>query len=116
MELGHTIGVSYEVYRATITLHGQPHRLITFPALSSVIAIGGAITLCVQVNRFPILSSPSLLSPVAKLTTLPLSYCSHSSPYEYTASSASPTPTSDSYVFPSHPCALSVASCCLSLL
>ncbi|KAF9043376.1 hypothetical protein BJ165DRAFT_1529415 [Panaeolus papilionaceus] len=48
MELGHTIGVSYEVYRATITLHGQPHRLITFPALSSVIAIGGAITLCVQ--------------------------------------------------------------------
>ncbi|KAF9043375.1 hypothetical protein BJ165DRAFT_239503 [Panaeolus papilionaceus] len=48
MELGHTVGVAFEVYRATITLYGRPHLLITFPALSSVMALGGAITFAVQ--------------------------------------------------------------------
>ncbi|CAA7263560.1 unnamed protein product [Cyclocybe aegerita] len=48
LEIGHTIAVSYEVYRATITLYGKPQLLLTFPALSSGIAIAGAITTLVQ--------------------------------------------------------------------
>jgi len=50
LELGHTIGVSYEVYHATITLYGQPERLIKFPALGMTVAIGGLITFIVQVG------------------------------------------------------------------
>ncbi|KAJ3507834.1 hypothetical protein NLJ89_g6083 [Agrocybe chaxingu] len=48
LEIGHTIAVCYEVYRATITLYGRPQLLLTFPALSSGIAIAGAITTSVQ--------------------------------------------------------------------
>ncbi|KAF9043366.1 hypothetical protein BJ165DRAFT_1484517 [Panaeolus papilionaceus] len=48
MELGHTIGVAFEVYRATITFYGRPQLLVTFPALGSVMSLGGAITFAVQ--------------------------------------------------------------------
>ncbi|KAF9483732.1 hypothetical protein BDN70DRAFT_873332 [Pholiota conissans] len=48
LEIGHTLGVSYEVYHATIILYGQPQLLTTFDALGSVTAIGGVITLLVQ--------------------------------------------------------------------
>ncbi|TFK32451.1 hypothetical protein BDQ12DRAFT_692455 [Crucibulum laeve] len=48
LELGHTIGVTFEVYRATITLFGQPQKLITFPALGAVTAISGIITFLVE--------------------------------------------------------------------
>lgn len=51
LEIGHTLGVSYEMYRDTIVLYGQPQLLTTFRALGSVIAIGGVITLLVQVCR-----------------------------------------------------------------
>ncbi|KIM39529.1 hypothetical protein M413DRAFT_447015 [Hebeloma cylindrosporum] len=48
LEAGHTSGVSYQVYHASITLYGKPNELVTFPALGAVTAIGGAITLLVQ--------------------------------------------------------------------
>ncbi|KAF9043382.1 hypothetical protein BJ165DRAFT_1595354 [Panaeolus papilionaceus] len=48
LELGHTIGVFIEVYKASITLYTQFENLVTFPALAAVFALGGTITLCVQ--------------------------------------------------------------------
>ncbi|KIM37524.1 hypothetical protein M413DRAFT_448339 [Hebeloma cylindrosporum] len=48
LELGHTVGISYEVYHASITLYGKPNELVTFPALGAVISLSGAITLLVQ--------------------------------------------------------------------
>lgn len=51
LEVGHTAGVSYEVYHSSITLYGKPNELVTFKALGAVIAISGAITLLVQVRQ-----------------------------------------------------------------
>ena len=51
LEVGHTAGVSYEVYDKTITFYGNPNGLLTYPALGAVIAISGVITLLVQVRR-----------------------------------------------------------------
>ncbi|KAF8167295.1 hypothetical protein B0H34DRAFT_681285 [Crassisporium funariophilum] len=48
LEVGHTAGVSYEVYNATITLYGRPQLLVRFPGLGAITAVGGMITLCVQ--------------------------------------------------------------------
>ncbi|KIM37534.1 hypothetical protein M413DRAFT_76952 [Hebeloma cylindrosporum] len=62
LELGHTVGVSYEVYNASITLYGKPNELTTFKALGAVIAISGAITLLVQgffsLRVYRVLSKP----------------------------------------------------------
>ncbi|KAF8160303.1 hypothetical protein BJ912DRAFT_1008192 [Pholiota molesta] len=46
--IGHTLGVSYEMYRDTIVLYGEPQLLTRFQALGSTTAIGGVITLLVQ--------------------------------------------------------------------
>ncbi|KAF8188744.1 hypothetical protein BJ912DRAFT_1143346 [Pholiota molesta] len=48
LEIGHTLGVSYEMYRDTIVLYGEPQLLTRFQALGSTTAIGGVITLLVQ--------------------------------------------------------------------
>ncbi|CAA7263554.1 unnamed protein product [Cyclocybe aegerita] len=62
LEVGHTIAGSYEVYRATITLYGMPELLTTFPAISSGIAVAGAITFLVQgffsIRLFKVLPRP----------------------------------------------------------
>lgn len=50
-ELAHTLGISYEVYRATITLYGEPQLLVKFEAIGAVVVFGGAITLLVQVTK-----------------------------------------------------------------
>ncbi|KIM37556.1 hypothetical protein M413DRAFT_76900 [Hebeloma cylindrosporum] len=44
LEAGHTAGVSYEVYHASITLYGKPNELVKFEALGAVTTIGGLIT------------------------------------------------------------------------
>ncbi|KAF9477343.1 hypothetical protein BDN70DRAFT_114943 [Pholiota conissans] len=48
LEIGHTLGINYEVYRATITLYGQPWLLVRFPGIGAVTVFGGAITLITQ--------------------------------------------------------------------
>ncbi|KAF5327856.1 hypothetical protein D9619_004772 [Psilocybe cf. subviscida] len=48
LEVAHTACACYEVYRATITLYGQPYKYTTYPALGSTTATGGAITFLVQ--------------------------------------------------------------------
>jgi len=44
LEVGHTAGVSYELYDKTITFYGNPNGLLTYPTLGAVIAISGVIT------------------------------------------------------------------------
>lgn len=58
------MGISYEVYRATIVLYGRPDLLTSFPVLGSMIGVGGAITLLVQVCK----AIP--LAPSKRLTAL----------------------------------------------
>ncbi|KDR72685.1 hypothetical protein GALMADRAFT_761122 [Galerina marginata CBS 339.88] len=48
LEIGHTLGISYDVYRSTITLYGEPQLLGTFNGITVAIVFGGAITLLVQ--------------------------------------------------------------------
>lgn len=52
LELGHTIGVSYEIYRATITHYGHPEKLVQFHGLSGTVILGGLITMLVQVRQY----------------------------------------------------------------
>ncbi|KAF8629793.1 hypothetical protein AX17_005572, partial [Amanita inopinata Kibby_2008] len=47
-ELGHTICIAYEVYRATVIHYGQPEELVMFPGLAMTIFLGGIITVLVQ--------------------------------------------------------------------
>ncbi|KDR84618.1 hypothetical protein GALMADRAFT_133874 [Galerina marginata CBS 339.88] len=47
-EVGHTVLISFEVYRSTITLYGLPQLLVKLPGLALVTTFGGAITLLVQ--------------------------------------------------------------------
>ncbi|KIM37575.1 hypothetical protein M413DRAFT_448378 [Hebeloma cylindrosporum] len=48
LELGHTIGVSCEIYRTTITLYGRPDLVLTLPGFGVSIILGGWITMLVQ--------------------------------------------------------------------
>lgn len=50
LEIGHTLGINYELYRATILLYGQPWELVRFPGIAAVTVVGGAITLITQVR------------------------------------------------------------------
>ena len=52
LEIGHTLGINYELYRATILLYGQPWELVRFPGIAAVTVVGGAITLITQVRPF----------------------------------------------------------------
>ncbi|KAF9554668.1 hypothetical protein CPC08DRAFT_821564 [Agrocybe pediades] len=47
-ELGHSIGITYEVYRATIIAYGRPELLVRFVGIGAVVALGGGVTLLVQ--------------------------------------------------------------------
>jgi len=48
-ELAHTICVADSIYVATITLYGQPEKLVRLPiALNLTVAFGGPVTACVQ--------------------------------------------------------------------
>ncbi|KAJ3517341.1 hypothetical protein NLJ89_g571 [Agrocybe chaxingu] len=48
LEVGHTAGVSYEVYRVTITLYGRPQLLVRFQGFAAVTVVGGLITYLTQ--------------------------------------------------------------------
>ncbi|KAF8167296.1 hypothetical protein B0H34DRAFT_10093 [Crassisporium funariophilum] len=48
LELAHTIGVTYEVYRATIVFYGRLETVVRFPGLGVVTLLGGLITMLVQ--------------------------------------------------------------------
>ncbi|KAF8965622.1 hypothetical protein BDZ97DRAFT_2074646 [Flammula alnicola] len=48
LELGHTIAVSYEVYRITILLYGKAQDATKFPGFGGVTILGGLITTLVQ--------------------------------------------------------------------
>ena len=50
LELLHTIGICFELYRSTITLFGQPQKLFRFPILGGITLVGGFITLVTQVR------------------------------------------------------------------
>lgn len=50
MELGHTIGICAEVYRATIIFAGRPLEYSHFTGLGSATLLGGIITMLVQVR------------------------------------------------------------------
>ena len=50
LEAGHTVGVSFDVYRSTITFHGRPDMLGRFEGIWAVLICGGGITLLVQVR------------------------------------------------------------------
>lgn len=52
LEIGHTLGINFELYRATIILYGQPWELVRFPGIAAVTVVGGAITLITQVRPF----------------------------------------------------------------
>ncbi|KAF8186291.1 hypothetical protein BJ912DRAFT_469028 [Pholiota molesta] len=62
LEIGHTMGVSYEMYQDTIVLYGEPQHLTKFRALGSTTVIGGVITLLVQgffaIRLFQVLPKP----------------------------------------------------------
>ncbi|PPQ90101.1 hypothetical protein CVT25_012265 [Psilocybe cyanescens] len=48
LEAAHTLGISYEVYHSTITLYGEPEKLVKFEAIGAVVVFGGAVTLLAQ--------------------------------------------------------------------
>jgi hypothetical protein len=48
LELGHTIGINFEVYRATIIRYGKPWLLKQFPGIGVAVMFSGAITTIVQ--------------------------------------------------------------------
>jgi len=48
LELGHTLSISYEVYRVTIILYGKPQLLGRFQGIGASTIFGGLITLLVQ--------------------------------------------------------------------
>ncbi|CAA7263555.1 unnamed protein product [Cyclocybe aegerita] len=48
LEVGHTAGVSYEVYRVTIILYGRPQLLVRLPGFAAVTVVGGLITYLTQ--------------------------------------------------------------------
>ncbi|KAF8189355.1 hypothetical protein BJ912DRAFT_379267 [Pholiota molesta] len=48
LEIGHTLGINYEVYHATIILYGQPWQLVRFPGIGAATVLGGGITLITQ--------------------------------------------------------------------
>lgn len=50
LELGHTITVSYEVYRTTILLYGTTRADLPHPALGVVIVFGTYIATLTQVR------------------------------------------------------------------
>jgi len=50
-EIVHTVGVNYEVYRATIIFYGRPDLLLKFTVIGAVSVFGAFITLLVQVRR-----------------------------------------------------------------
>lgn len=53
LEVGHTIAVTYELYRTTIILYGAPNvETISHPALGAVIILGAYIATLTQV-RYP---------------------------------------------------------------
>ncbi|KAF8970088.1 hypothetical protein BDZ97DRAFT_1791886 [Flammula alnicola] len=48
LEIAHTLGINYEVYRVTIILYGKPWLLGRFQGIGAVTIFGGGITLIVQ--------------------------------------------------------------------
>ncbi|KIM37563.1 hypothetical protein M413DRAFT_448372 [Hebeloma cylindrosporum] len=48
LEAGHTAGISFDVYRVSITYYGKPQLLGKFVGIGSTTCIGGAISLLVQ--------------------------------------------------------------------
>ena len=50
-EVAHTMGINYQVYRATIMYYGKIETLKRSTALGAVTLFGGFITLQVQVSK-----------------------------------------------------------------
>ncbi|TFK32456.1 hypothetical protein BDQ12DRAFT_692463 [Crucibulum laeve] len=71
LELGHTVCVTFEVYRATIVYYGQPEKIVSFPAFGAVTIIGGIITMLVQnffaIRLYRVLPAPYRLVGLACL-------------------------------------------------
>jgi len=62
LELGHTIGVCYELYRVTVIFYARPFLIKGFPGFAAVTILGGFITMLVQnffaIRVFKVLPNP----------------------------------------------------------
>ncbi|KAF8967560.1 hypothetical protein BDZ97DRAFT_529018 [Flammula alnicola] len=81
LELGHTIAISYDIYRTTILLYGRPEELLKFPGFGGAMIMGTFITMLVQLfftyRVWSLLLSPwciiGLVCAVAAITRAGLS-------------------------------------------
>lgn len=75
LELGHTIAVTYEVYRVTIIFYGVPAAAARHPALGAVVLLGTYIATIIQVSSsltcFALISPPHPSFPHSGFQLLP---------------------------------------------